>query len=459
MKQLSIKMKVTIWYTAFVVVIAAAALLVVAFSAEKILMDDQQEKLKNGVEEFVEEIEIEDGHYESGESFYDDDIVYSIYNNEGKMIDGRVPSQFPEDTVLKNYTSQEIDDGNMQWMTFDIAIKVAQEEYIWVRGIMYIGQVAAMETIILWAAMIGFPGLVLLAAIGGYLITKRAFVPVEQIRTTAQEIAENRDLKRRVSPKTAKGEFKELADTFNGMLDTLEQTFEDEKQFTADASHELRTPISVVIAQSEYGILDDTTDEERKEALEIILKQGQKMSVLITQLLEISRNESNKDQSLWSEIELGQLAMEVGAELQAKALEKQIQIDYACEEEVFVFAEKTGMERIFRNLIENAIQYGKENGNIWVKLFRRENQIICSIKDDGIGIAKENLPHIFKRFYRVDKVRTGKSKSHAGLGLSMVALLVENYHGSIEVKSEPGEGSEFTLVFPLYEKDNIRYNK
>ncbi len=460
MKQLSIKMKVTIWYTAFVVVIAIAALLTISFSAERMVMKDQEAKLRISVNYFAEELEIEDGEYSSGDDgFYDDDIVYSIYNNNGEMIDGRVPSSFPENTVLRNHEGQKIDDGSMQWITYDIAVEKEDDDHIWVRGIMYVGQFIELENRILLAAMIGFPTLALLAAIGGYLITKRAFVPVEQIRMTAQEIADRQDLKRRVSPETAKGEFKELANTFNGMLDTLEQTFEDEKRFTADASHELRTPIAVIIAQSEYGILDDTTDDERKDALEIVLKQGQKMSVLISQLLDISRNEHNKDQTMWSQIYLLELLLELRNDLQMKASVKQIEIRVEGDMDCVLFAERTGMERVFRNLLENAIQYGKENGHIDITVCKKEGKAICKVKDDGIGIAKNHLPHIFKRFYRADKVRTGKNEIHAGLGLSMAALLTEKFGGTIEVQSEPGIGTEFTLCFPLYENSNIRYNK
>lgn len=460
MKHLSIKMKVTIWYTTFVVVISIAALMVLSMSAEKILLGNQREKLKDGVEEFLDEIEIEDGKYEEAEDgFYDDDIVYSIYDNSGKMIDGRVPSSFPEDTMLKNYKSQEIDDGTMQWMTYDIAMDMKNGEYLWARGIMYIGHAVAMERMILLAAVIGFPVLVLLAAVGGYFITKRAFVPVEEIRMTAQEISQNRDLKRRVAPEVARGEFKALTDTFNGMLDTLEQKFEDEKQFTADASHELRTPIAVVIAQSEYGILDDTTDEERKEVLEIILKQGQKMSVLITQLLELARSEQRQNKEKWEKLRSSEILCEVEADVSPKAQSKRIQMEHTLEKEIYLWAERTGVERIFQNLLKNAIQYGKEDGHIWIEGQIRNENAIFVIKDDGIGIAEEHLPHIFKRFYRVDKVRSGKQEVHAGLGLAMTKILVENYGGKIEVASVLGQGTTFTLTFPLYENENIRYNE
>ena len=126
------------------------------------------------------------------------------------------------------------------------------------------------------------PMLVILAAVGGYFITKRAFAPIEQMRKTADEIANGGNISARVQEHNMSGELQKLANTFNGMLDTIEEIFEEEKQFTADASHELRTPIAVVLAQSEYGLMDDVTEEERIEVLGIVSEQGKKMSVLVS---------------------------------------------------------------------------------------------------------------------------------------------------------------------------------
>ena len=126
------------------------------------------------------------------------------------------------------------------------------------------------------------------------------------------------------------------------------------------------------------------------------------------------------------------------------------------ESEIFVYAEQMGVTRIFVNLIENAIQYGKENGFIKVEVKKKNDEIQVKVSDNGIGIKPEHLSNIFKRFYRVDKVRTAGSEVHAGLGLSMVQILMKNYNGDIKVDSVWGEGTTFTLHFPLYENGNIR---
>ena len=306
MRHLSLKMKVTIWYTTFVVLIASLALLVVAQSVEQMIVSDQEEELREDVTDFAEDLEIFGGTYMPEDGiFYDEDVAFSIYNNAGELLEGTVPADFPQNTTLKNFKIQKVSSGEMQWLTYDIALDLGQGELIWIRGIMYMGRAVAMENFLILLVAILLPILVILAAVGGYLITKRAFAPIEQIRKAAQEIAGGGDLKRRVPVEEAKGELKELSRTFNGMLDTIEKAFENERQFTADASHELRTPISVVIAQSEYGVLEDTTDEERREALEVVLGQGKKMSSLVSQLLDISRSENNNRKDCWAKVDVG----------------------------------------------------------------------------------------------------------------------------------------------------------
>ena len=130
------------------------------------------------------------------------------------------------------------------------------------------------------------------------------------------------------------------------------------------------------------------------------------------------------------------------------AAAKNISIDLNMEENVFVMGEKTGIIRIWINLIENAIHYGNVGGHIWIRIMKESTKIKCVIKDDGIGIAPENQEKIFHRFFRVDKARTSEEEVHTGLGLSMVKMLVENYKGEIVVASELGHGTTFTITFP-----------
>ena len=456
MKQISWKVKVTIWYTFFVVLITGFAMFSITRYAKQTFAVTHVEELEEAVDDFVDDMEFEDNSVEAGrDGYYDNDMVFSIYNDYGALVNGYVPKYFPLNTKLKDETSQMIEFEDLQWRTFDKRVEEDGHVY-WVRGIMYETRSVAMEKTMLWIELSVLPILVLLAAIGGYFITKRAFAPVEEIRQTAESIAKGGNLSERVPEQKARGELQRLAKTFNGMLDTLEFTLEEEKQFTADASHELRTPIAVVIAESEYGVMDDVTDDERKEALEAILEQGKKMSLLVSQLLSMSRSENERRNVQYEKINISKVAETVAGELKEKAKQRNIEIVTEIEPELHIYAEQMGLTRIFVNLIENAIQYGKDHGFIRVEIKKIHNKLQVKVKDNGIGIKSENLQNIFKRFYRVDKVRTAGSEVHAGLGLSMVQILVKNYGGKIEVESIYGEGTTFTLHFPLYENKIIR---
>lgn len=455
-KQFSWKMIVTIWYTGFVFLITIFSMLSISRYAAETFSATHEGELEESLEDFMEDLDIVDGKIYTGEDgYYEDDIVFSIYNTEGRILGGYVPKYFPEDTVLKDEKSQVIEFEDLQWRTFDQKIELEGEGY-WIRAIMYETRSVAMERTMLMIELSVLPLLLLLTAIGGYFITRRAFAPVEEIRQTAENIANGGNIGERVPERRAKGELQRLAKTFNGMLDTIESTLEEEKQFTADASHELRTPIAVILAESEYGAMDDVTEEERKEALEVVLEQGKKMSLLISQLLNMSRNENSRRNVQYEKVNISKVAETVSGELKSKAKDRGIEIITEVQPDLYVFAEQMGLTRIFVNLIENAIQYGKENGSIRVELKMILDRIQVKIADDGVGIKPEHLPNIFKRFYRADKARTAGNEVHAGLGLSMVQILVKNYGGKIEVESVYGEGTTFTLHFPLYENSKIR---
>ena len=456
MKKMSWKIKVTIWYTTFFVAIALISMLSIARYSERVFIEEQNDELEGTMREFLQGMEFESGEYELEDyGFFLNDIMFSIYDKDGKLLEGNVPSDFPMDTLLKHRQPQDIASQEHKWKTYDVYVTDNDEEEnsdgIWIRGIMYTTRSSAMEKRMLLMELSVLPILVLIAAGGGYLITRRAFLPVEQIRQTAQQIARGGELSERVPVRKSSGELRRLSQTFNEMLDTIESTFEEEKQFTADASHELRTPIAVIIAESEYGMLDDSTEEERKEALEVILGQSKKMSLLVSQLLAMSRSEHESRNARYERTNLTKVMESVSAELKGKAKEKNIEINAECEQEVYINAEQMGLTRIFVNLISNAIQYGKEDGYIHVTLNCDKNKAICKVKDNGIGISKEDLPNIFKRFYRVNKARTSTEEVHAGIGLSMVEILMKKYGGKIEVESEPDKGTTFTMQFPLYE--------
>ena len=291
--------------------------------------------------------------------------------------------------------------------------------------------------------------MIALALLVGYSITRRAFLPIEEIRRTAETIGAGSDLSARISTERTQGEIRQLAETFNEMFERLETSFEHERQFTSDASHELRTPVAVITSQAEYALLPDATTEEQREGLEVILEQAGKMSALISQLLLLARADNGTQQLSMAPTDLSLLAEEAAEQCRGSALQRQIRLELEIQPDVIVEGDPESLSRALRNLLENAIQYGRTGGFVRLKLGMEENFAVCSVQDDGIGISAEDLPRIWQRFYRADPSRN-PSGSNTGLGLALVKWIVEAHHGSIHAESAPGQGSRFTFRLPLH---------
>ncbi len=227
------------------------------------------------------------------------------------------------------------------------------------------------------------------------------------------------------------------------MFERLENAFEKERQFTSDASHELRTPVSVITAQCEFTLEKPRTGEEYENALETILRQSKKMSRLINDMLDYIRLEMRAESYKKETIDLTELVESLCFDM-ALIKEKDIVLSWEVEKNICFSGSRLLLSRLLTNLISNAYRYGKEEGHIFVCLKRREHQITLSVSDDGIGIAQEEQLKIFQRFYQAD---TSHSGSGTGLGLSMADQIVRFHKGSIRVESALGKGSTFYIFF------------
>lgn len=244
-----------------------------------------------------------------------------------------------------------------------------------------------------------------------------------------------------------KNEFYDLSATFNRMFDSLERMFVQEKQFSSNAAHELRTPISVMLSHCEYCLDELELTEETREELEIIRKKALRMSELVSQLLSITRAENKSFLPNFEEIDLVMLVKSVIEELEEKASQKDIRIELENGlDNPLIWADLGMITRMFINLIENAIIYGKRHGYVKICISEEEHQIDVKIKDNGIGIPKESLERIWERFYQVDDSRS-RTKGF-GLGLPMVKHIVECHGGTIKVSSKLSEGSTFSVKLP-----------
>ena len=289
------------------------------------------------------------------------------------------------------------------------------------------------------------PILVLVAIIGGYFLAGTFLRPIREMTITAESINDGVDLSRRIELSKGRDDLHQLAYSFNRMMDRLEQAFEGEKQFTSDVSHELRTPVSTILAQTELTLERDRTPEEYKEDLKLIQRQGEYMKHLVNGMLQYSRLERMETLPEEEEIDFSQL-VEMVSEEQMLNSRKGIALSCQTEPDIKIRGNMEMLIRLLTNLISNAYRYGRENGNILVKLYKENGKICLSVKDDGIGMEKSEISRIFHRFYQADAARSSHNYS-LGLGLSMVAEIVRLHHAEIEVVSEKEKGSEFLIFF------------
>ena len=452
MKRLSLKLKLTLLYSFFMTLLTCTSLALMFSFSNKEMLSSTQHNLKKQVDESLEDIEAEDGKLDIDSDFYDlDDGIYlSMYSSDGSFLFGRSPYGFNTHPAFRDGQLQTIKDGEEQWYIFDLKYEVEDYGSVFVRGITSITKAESGFRITLRFALILLPLLVILTAVIGYLFTSHTLRPVQKITETVQKIQADKDLSRRVGLKNGNDEIHQLAETFDRLLQEIEEAFLREKQFTSDVSHELRTPVTVLLAQCDALLQDETLTPQQYSQVQLLEKKARDMAQMISHLLLLSRADQGRQKLQLERLNLSELTELVAEEQQILAEERRITIETKIEPDIYGFVDETFYIRMLVNLISNAIYYGNEGGHIFLSLTLHNHFIEGSVEDDGIGIAPDQLPHIWERFYRADTSRT--DGSHSGLGLSMVKWIVEAHGGTISAESSLGKGSTFTFLFPKEKK-------
>ena len=442
----SIKLKIGLWYMGIMILLVFSSLAIVFYISENIIHSSVRTYLKDVVIHRIDYLTIKNGEIIIDSNFDTmiQNVEIAIYDKDFKFLYGNSPNGFE----MANRKSKDdkimiIRSNNQKWYVYNKIIELGDYGKVWIRGVMpNIGQSSAIETVIQISFVI-LPFFLILSAIGGYIITKNAFTPIEKIRRIAEKINEGNDLSQRINLGKGDDELHTLANTFDVMFDRLQTSFENEIQFTSDVSHELRTPITVILTQAEYGKDSISSVEDAQKSFGIIEKEGQKMSKLVSQLLTLARMERGRQKLNIENINLSEL-LEMIIETQTlSANTKNIKFITKIMPEIYANIDEMMIMRVFTNLISNAISYGKQNGTVTVELFLQENRIVSKISDDGIGISEDKLDKIWLRFYQVDPSKNG---DNSGLGLSMVKKIIELHKGEIFVESELGEGTTFTII-------------
>lgn len=287
----------------------------------------------------------------------------------------------------------------------------------------------------------------ILAGIIGWLLASRALKPVDEITKTARQIGA-KSLDQRLVMKGPRDEIGRLVETFNEMISRLESSFNRTKQFTADASHELRTPLTILKGETEIALKTEKSVKGLRAVLKSNLEEINHLVDMVKKLLFLSKEDAGIRDMPVETVELDKLLLEKYKQVKRLAEEKGINMSLVKNDEVSVKGDPYRLRELLLNLIENAVKYTPTGGDVTLTLEGSNGFAKVIVADTGIGISKEDCPHVFERFYRVDKARV-RSEGGSGLGLNICKQIVEAHKGGIELKSELGKGSAFIVHLPV----------
>ena len=470
MKHWSIRVKFTVMFASSLIVIVLATFLLVQLISASVLSKTAREYLLASVDANSDAVYFTDDPVSTGQNdgtaesdirieygkgfliidkdFLDviNDVYTALYSAEGVLLYGMNPiARQMEGSAFTGTVVRRMRVDGTQYEIYERQITVYGADDLWLRGVMPLTTRAEQLASITRTSAVLLPAMILLAVLYAHLTSGRMLKPLREIERTAAEISAGTDLNRRIAMTGPDDEVHRLADTFDDMIERLGDSFATERQFTSDASHELRTPMAVIMAQCEYTLDKERTVPEYVDALRTIRRQGARMNGLINDMLDFTRMEQRAERYPLTKTDLSALARNTCEDM-AMLRTNNITLTSEIADHINVSGNTMLLARLIQNLISNAYRYGRENGLIRVTLKTiPDGRARLTVEDNGIGIAQEDLPHIFERFFRAESSRTGKG---TGLGLSMVRRIAELHGADLSVSSMPGEGSTFTVTFP-----------
>jgi len=449
MKRVSIKIKIILLYTILFALLLAIDFVVLRTVGFRTVKTKAEADIVLFTNEVSLQLQIEDDgvYFEDDDArftYYHDGVQFIIYNSSQSVTYGTTPSGFNSSLPVLLNQVQSVEMNGVHWLVYDT---ITDRGYT-LRGMYNINSLDESISSTLLVAGILSPIFVLLAAIGGYLIIKKAFRPIQEIYATANVIKEHEDFSKRVMINPGKDEVHELAFMVNQMLESMESSLTREKQFSSNVSHELRTPLTVLKAESEY-LYELVKTEQLKQEVSSMMKQIDFMEHIVTELLQFTRNKKWQESEM-DEIDIYDLVQLTTESFKSRCEENHITLNITPPQQPLIIkCHQTMMIRAISNMISNAIKYNKPNGTISIHFEVDNKSVKIHIDDTGKGIAKEHLKMIFNPFYRGDESRTHNEDLSLGLGLAMVKEIIETNQGHIEVESILGLGTKFTISLPI----------
>lgn len=290
------------------------------------------------------------------------------------------------------------------------------------------------------------PLVVVITSFGGYLMASRALAPVQEITNRAREI-QAKNLDQRLDIKTSDVELQNLVNTLNAMMERLNQAFLSMQRFTADVSHELKTPLTIMAGTIEVALNQERNPLEYREAMQTVLDEINRLSRIVHDLLLLSSYESGKPNLKTERIDLADLIKKIVEMVGPLAEDKEIETVLRLNARPTILGDPSQLSQVVINLLDNALKNTPSHGRIEITLDNTNQTSVLTISDTGGGIPALELPNIFERFYQVDEARSGENRG-IGLGLSIAKTIVEMHDGKISVQSKEGGGTVFSVILP-----------
>ena len=299
-------------------------------------------------------------------------------------------------------------------------------------------------------ALLIVPLIIGAAGVGAFMILGRTQRQLSEITTEVAAITDGRSLHRRLALSDESTDFADLVTTLNAMISRLETSFAGLRRFTADASHELKTPLAVLRADVERAMMDSGHQTERMIALEEALQEVRRMTDLVESLLTLARADEGRFDLHREPVELGPLVQEVYETALILGEAQGVTVNLPFTADAVVMGDRTRLRQLFLNLVTNAIKYTPAGGKVELGLGRHPDNATFAVRDTGIGISAADFPHVFERFWRADRVRSRMSERGGfGLGLAISQWIAQAHGGTLTASSRLGRGSLFTVTLPL----------
>jgi signal transduction histidine kinase len=410
------------------------------------LPEDPASYLVEVVLDNANDVEYDRAKFEWNEmSVYKRGVYCSFYNTNGELLlsADKEDMDFSGVPFMANKI-RTVQSGGKEFYLYDYYVDM-EVSGLWIRGVVLTDSHQGITDIILRLTVIILPIILIVTFLGALWISSRTFKPIEKIVATANSINDADDLTDRIALKRGPKEMKQLAGAFDRMFERLEKVFDAERQFTSDASHELRTPTAIILAECDRAKRKAKTPEDYRESIDNISEQGHRMTTLIDELLGITRLQQGTERYPLSKGDLSEFVT-LSCEEFVPADDRGIRMETEIEPGIECSFNASLMSRVIYNLLQNAYKYGRDNGYVRLSLGRENNDAVIRVKDNGIGIKKDDLDKIWQRFWQADSSRGAEGGN--GLGLAMVKEIAELHGGSVTAESTEGRGSEFIFRLP-----------